>query len=237
MTIRDLLTQTLQDLGVIAAAEDPSAEDSSLALDRLNDWIDSLTNEGLSLHERVRQTWTITSASSYAVGTGATVDLARPAGPEDIQAIGYLDSSLSPSQETLLGRPMTEAQYQGIPQKDLTGVYPIGWYYNPTLPTGTLIPWPVPTSGTLQGVIYARVPLTEYASLSTTLVLPAGYRRFFRTNLLMELADAFKAPTSQRQEVNARESKALVKRANIRVTDLSVAVFTGGSVYDINADE
>lgn len=55
-------------------------------------------------------------------------------------------------------------------------------YYNPTWTAGLglVYLWPLPTSTTLQGVIYTPVPVAEFASLSTTISLPPGYRRFLR---------------------------------------------------------
>lgn len=222
MTIRDLITSTLQDLGVIAAGEQPSAEDAADALSRLQDWVDGLATEGLTVYTVTRTTWTLTTAASYTVGTGGTINIPRPTGPEAIQNIGYQDTALSPVAEMLLGRPLTEDQYAAIAQKTLEGPYPARFYYNPTYPLGTLKPWPIPTSGTLEGVIYAPTPLTEPASLDTVIALPPGYRRFYRTNLALEIADAFDAAVTPLMDRKARDAKNAIKRANLRLLDMSV---------------
>lgn len=235
-TIGDEITAALQDLNLLAAGRTPAADDSALALSRVNDWIDGLATEPLTIHQITRSTWTITTASSYTVGTGATVSVARPDRASDITNIGYQDTSVSPTLETLFGRVLTEDEYEGIAQKGLTGVYPQAWYYSPTVATGTLKPWPVPTGSSLQGVIYTRTPLAEFTALTDTITLPRGYRRFFRTNLLIEMADAFNADVSPRQERLARESKSAIKRTNMRHQDLIPDYPRSASTYDINRD-
>lgn len=61
-TIGDTITAALQDLGIYEAANTPAAEDSALALARVNEWIDGLANEGLTIFTTTRTTWTISSA-------------------------------------------------------------------------------------------------------------------------------------------------------------------------------
>lgn len=238
MTIGDAITATLQDLQIVAAGDEPSAEDAALALSRVNDFIDSLANERLTLYTITRTTWTIVaSTTSYAVGAGATVNVARPTGPEQIENIGYIDTSADPDLEILFGRPLSELAYQLIPQKALTSALPQAWYYNPTLTTGTLIPWPVPTSTTLLGVIYAPAPISEFALLSTTFSLPPGYRKFFRAQLRKEIAPAFERPITPQMERDAVQTMMAVKRANNRVRDLLLdPLICGRGVYDINGD-
>jgi len=221
MTIGDAITAALQDLGVLAAGEVPAAEDSALALDRVNDWLDALATEGLTMYGRTRTTWTLTSGvSTYSVGDGATVNVARPTGTEAIDNLGYVDTSQSPAMEYLLGRPLTEDAWAGIAQKAFQATYPSVWYYDPTFPTGTLTCWPVPTSSSLQGVLYTPTPLAEFSALTDVVSLPPGYRRFLRTNLAVELAPAFQVSPSPVAVELAVASKAAIKRANTREADL-----------------
>lgn len=233
MTVLDLLTQTCQDLGILAAGEDLSGDDADLALSRMQDWVDSLGLEGLTAYVIARTTWTITGASTITIGSGGTINVARPVNAEAIDNIGFQDTSIAPVTETLLGRPLTEAQYASLGQKTLTGVFPSCFYYRPTFPLGTLIPWPLPTSSTLQGVIYAATPLTEPATLSDVLALPPGYRRFYRTNLRLELADAFEKPITPRQERTAESAKRWVKRNNAKLADLVVSDLYGAGKSNV----
>jgi hypothetical protein len=213
MTVADLIKATLQDLGVIQAGEDPTGEDADLALARFQDWVDSLAIERLTIYTITRTTWAIVSATAaYAVSLGSSR-------PVYVERVSYLDTSVTPNQEYPLGL-LTDAQYQGIAQKDYSATLPQHAFWNPTFPTGTITLWPVPTSTTLQGVIYSPNPMSEPAALSDTLALPPGYRRFYRTNLRLELADAFEKPIARRHELVAEAAKRSVKRANVRLADL-----------------
>lgn len=238
-TIGDTITGAMQDLGLYQAGETPSAEDSALALTRVNEWIDGLANEGLTIYVTARTTWTLTSAASYAVGTGSAVNVVRPVSPQAITSIGFQDTSVSPTLERLVPL-LTDDAYAAIPQKALTNVYPQAFYYDPTFPTGTLIPYPIPTSSTLQGVVYTPTALTQFASLATTLTLPPGYQRFFRTNLTLEIAGAFQTQAPPALVQAATESKAILKRTNTRRLDMrypsgAYVQAPYGRWFDINA--
>ena len=185
MTVQQLITASLQDLRVIQTGETPSADDSTFALSRLNDWINSLATEDLSVYTTSRKTWTLSTAASYTIGIGGTVDVALPTGPMAISNIGFQDTGVNPVMEYTLGPVLTEDGYAAIAQKALTSVYPQNWYYNPTYTAGlgVLIPYPIPTSTTLEGVIYVQTPVAEFTALSDTIALPPGYRRFLRLGL------------------------------------------------------
>lgn len=224
-TIGDVITASLQDLGLISASETPTADDSQLALDRVNDWIDGLATQGLTVFTSSRTTWTIVSGtSSYTVGTTGAVTCTRPIAPVDILNIGYEDTSLSPTQEFLLPDPLTEDAYAALTPKTLTATYPQYFYYNPTFASslGTLIPWPIPTSSTLLGVIYTPTPVTEFSALTDTILLPPGYRRFYRTSLAIELAPSFAVQPSPTLQHLAHQAAVDVKRSNTRLSDLSL---------------
>ena len=243
MTVSQLITAALQDLRVLQVGETASANDAAFGLDRLNDWIDGLATEGLTVYSRARTVWTISSATSYTIGTGATINCARPTGPLAIDNIGFQDTSVSPTMEYNLGPVLTEDAYDGIAQKELTSGFPQTAYYNPTYNSGVglIRLWPIPTSSTLQGVIYTLVPVSEFAAITDTVALPPGYRRFLRTNLAKELASAFDSPLTPDIQQAAMESKADVKRANERLMDLSSGVAGlifggGGPHYNIYSD-
>lgn len=209
-------------IGVLGAGETMPGDMGADGLLRLNDLIDGWATEHLTVYTITRSTWVITTAASYTVGTGGTVNIPRPVGPQAIPNIGFQDTSSSPVLERLIGPPLTEDAYAAIPQKTLTAPMPIYWYYNPTYPLGALKPFPVPTSTTLQGVIYAETPVAQLAALSTTISLPPGYQRFLTSNLAVELAPEFGVQASPALVASAIESKADIKRANIRLVDLSI---------------
>jgi hypothetical protein len=143
MTVQQLITASLQDLRIIQTGETASADDSTFALSRLNDWINSLATEDLTVYTITRKTWTLSTAASYTIGSGGTIDVARPTGPMAISNIGFQDTSVSPVIEYNLGPVLTEDGYAAIAQKALTSVYPQNFYYNPTYTSGLGVHHPV----------------------------------------------------------------------------------------------
>ncbi len=221
MTILDLVTIALKRIGVIASVETPSAADADSALTALNSLIDQWQSERLQIYQETRTVWTIVSGTgSYTVGTAANVNVLRPV---IVDHVNFQDTSLSPTLEMQL-QPLTDDAYAAIPQKTLTNTYPTSWYYNPTFDSGfaTLKLWPVPTSTSLQGVMYAPQAVARFTALTQTLSLPPGYERMLTTNLAVELCPEHSQQPSPALLVAATDSKAAVMRSNIKLLDMSV---------------
>lgn len=239
MIVQELITRSLKDLQIVQAGETPSNEDSADALLYLNDFIDG--NKLLSglIYTQPRITWTLGSAASYTVGPQGTIDMARPTSPADISTVAYYDTNIVPNVEITITL-FTDDQYQAIALKTLTSVYPLGFYYDATFGAsgwGTLTPWPVPTSSSLRGVIYARQPIDEFTSLTQTIYLSPGYRRFFRSNLAVEMAAAFGVPVPQDVRRIATDSKRDLNTSNQRMSDLGMdSTLAGAGLYDIWSD-
>lgn len=215
MTVSDLCIAAIQ--RVTSGGDIPASNDLTMVLARLNDLIDAWKIEGLTIYTITRTTWALTSASSYTVGSTGTIAIDRPINAQSLD-FGLLDSNVSPAFERRMIN-YTDDQYHSIGFKSLTAPYPQGFYYNPTMPTGTISPWPIPTAANLSGVIYAPAPAGEVL-LSDTLALPQGYRRFYRDNLAVEIAPDFDLQPSPVLMQSAIESKAMVKRANVRMSEL-----------------
>ncbi len=241
-TAGELIQSALQRLSYVQAGESPSSEDSALGLLRLNDLLDAYGTESLTIYSILRTLWTISSsegtiANPYTVGSGGDIAIVRPVFLDDIR---FQDTSISPTLEYPL-TVLTEAAWIAIPQKGLTGTYPTMAYYNPTFTTarGSLYLLPIPSSTTLQGVLYSKVAVPQFTATSDSVSLPPGYARFFRDNLAIEMAPDLRASVTAELALSARESKAQIKRANMRISDmqLDTAVLPRtGPLYDINSD-
>lgn len=221
-TVADLLTGAMLDINVIQSGETPAPEDLAIAFDHFNDWIDSVcANERLIIYSIVRTTWTIVSGTaSYTVGIGGTVNIARPI---YLDRVRFVDTSVTPNIELPLVK-LTDEMYQTIPNKTQTSTYPFASYYNPTFPTGTLSLFYIPTSSTLQGVIYAPTAVTRFGATSDIIALPPGYNRFLRTNMAVELSASMRenVPIDPTLLKAAQQSKDNLKTANLRPMDLAI---------------
>lgn len=234
MTVGDLCTAALQRLGIVGAGETPTTADLNLALARLNALIDNWRTQRLFTYSLTRTTFTIVSGTgAYTVGTGGTVNLARPVYPEGVRLI---DTTADPDLERALIRLTPEA-YAALPQKALTSTQPTHYYYNPTYPLGTLTLWPTPTDATLQGAVYTPNPSGALA-LTDTLEVPPGYQLFYQETLAVHLGPDFERQPSPILVESARKSEADIKRVNARDRDLLTRTpFTRGGLYDINSDQ
>jgi len=218
MTTRDLINASLKRLGVLDAAETAAPQDMADGLQRLNDLIDGWGTERLTIYKNDRTTWPLVpNQSTYTIGSGGDCDIVRPVFISDLN---FIDTSQDPDLEMGLS-PLTTDAWSRIPQKGLTSTYPTSFYYNATYPLAEVTFWMIPTSSTLLGVIYTPTAVTELG-LNDVISLPPGYRRFLRDNLAVELAPEFDLQPSQTLVMSAMESKANIKRANIRPYDLYV---------------
>ncbi len=239
MTVADLITGALIDLSIIQAGETPSAEDSAVGLSRLNDWIDANKILRQLIYTRGRFTWTLGSAPYYTLGSQATINMPRPTNPSDIEGVAYIDTAQGTPATEMQATLYTDDAYRLIAQKSLTSTYPNGFHYEPTFGVngwGTLTPWPIPTSTTLRGVIYAKTPVEEFDSSADIIYLPPGYRLFFRTNLAMQLASAFSVPVPPQVQQIASDTMRDVKASNVRMSDLGFDADLVAPLYNINSD-
>jgi hypothetical protein len=243
MTWRDLIKLALQDLRIYGAVGNVSAEDEALATAHLNDWLDAQQNDLSAVSEIRRTTWVLTAAASYAVGIGAAVNVQRPVSPQAIAGVGFIDGNMTGSPEIAVNPPLNPSEWQSIAYKSFSSPQPSGWYYEATTPTGTLSPYPVPSSGTLQGVMYSAVSVAEVTNLAAVLVLQPGMRLWLRKALKIELVDPFRVPVGEQTLLRWKQERddaaANVGRMNERLEEVSFgaagALFGGrrgpGNVY------
>lgn len=112
--------------------------------------------------------------------------------------------------------PVNVEQYELIGLKTLQGPWPRMLYYQPSIPLGNVIFWPVPGSGEMH--MFVETVLGQFQSLSDTVNLPQGYNMAIRWNLaellLPEYGKNDKVINSMIIK-NAEDSRAWVKRSNM----------------------
>ena len=231
MTVNTLITATLRLIGVVAAAETPRAEDTQDAFARLNDMVDAWASERLTIYQSVRTTKILTaSQASYTIGTAGNIAIARPI---FLDAVALLSGTTEYPVELL-----TEEAWNAISQKTLESTWPTKAYYNPTYPSGTLSLWPVPTDSTASLVLYVPTAVPQFTSTGQTVSVPPGYQEALRYNLAVRLCPEFGRVLDPVVAALAVETKAALKRANVRVTELRVDdALLRGSAFDINTGE
>jgi hypothetical protein len=201
-TALDLITQALQSAGILYKSETPDADESSDALDELNNMLDEWSNDSLMIVSRVRESFPSTGAVSYTIGSGGDFDTIRPLNIRSVFArIGSTDYPMG---------EISDENYSLIQTKATPGT-PDFYNYNNAFPLGLLTFYPYPTSA-YEIHIYSDKAITNIASLTTDISLPPGWKSAIRYNLAARMAPLFGQPLSPELAGQALSSLAAIKR-------------------------
>ncbi len=170
-----------------------STSEGTESLTMLNSMLDSWTTERLNVFSISGPNAynLVTGTSAYSIGIGATLNAPRPL---KIESAGILvpNQGSTGSQRFPL-RLITAAEFADIDEKTALSDIPDRLYYNPTVPSGSLNLWPVPTFTTVaeQIELYTWLALAQFADLVTDVVFPPGYQRALTYNLAMDMLSLY----------------------------------------------
>lgn len=207
-TVSTIIDRAIRLLGETGAGEYPTAQEYADALVALNDLLDDWRNERLMVNAIQDETVTMVAAqSSYTIGPGGDLSTTRPVRIED----AYVVSSTT----SIEVRMIEEDEYDALPDKTSTSTWPRKALYRPTMPTGTLIVYPVPTAASALH-IKTWTPIAAFAAITDTISLQPGYSKALAANLAIELAPEYETDPRQSVVKMAIDSKANIKRVNVR---------------------
>lgn len=245
-TALTIVTDALQDLGVLDATQAPEAADLDIGLRRLNQLIGRLATHRLVVYEVRREVFNLsTGVAAYTVGPAATWNTQRPIWLELVSFI--LDRTAAQPVELQPRKPWTLQEWQAIPVKSITGPVPEGLFYdNAYSATGqaTITVYPVPSNAVAQAVLYVPRVLSAFTNTSTNVALPDGYELMLVKQLALLLQRPFGRTADPGLMEEAREALDDVKRANwrprLRALSADALAIGGGAVgrgYNIYTDE
>ncbi len=219
-TLGQLGTDALSELGVLAAGETMSASDGALVVRVANRLVDLWAAKRLMIYSsQLISTWTIVSGTqTYTVGAFGTIPVIRP---DFINEIHFKDTAPTPNVEYPL-RKYSDEDWQRVTLKTMQAVFPLAWVYSATYPLGTLTLWPVPTSGTLQGLLYAPSAIAVFPDTNTSIDLPPGYREAIVTNLAVMLAPSYTTAPKPQTVQMAEDALRTIMAVNYRPVELAV---------------
>lgn len=222
--------------GSVASGANPSADEYSDGLLALNDMLNAWATERLTIYSELRQTKAlVASTQGYTIGSGGTINVARPLWVHNASVI-----PLSQTNEIVLD-VISDDEWAKIAIKPTTSTVPTTLFYDYGFNSsglGTINVWPIPTTAATL-VLYLPQALTAFADGTTSYSFPPGYERMLRYNLAVDLAPEYGVQVDPAVSMIAVQSKANVKRANIRMETMAVdaALLTGKSlVYDYRTD-
>lgn len=214
-TVLEIITDAMQDAGILASNETPNSTDGQKAFRLLNRMLDADSTEDLMVYNQVTEVFNLTSQQTYTIGPGGDFDTTRPV---DVTRVYMRDTNGNDLPCQLL----TYEQYADILSKPVTATIALSAWYNAGMPLSEISFWPVPAATTYRAVIWSWKVLTAFTSLSDSVVLPPGYEEYIESNLAVRCCMAFSRPVPTEIAVWANEAKNKLKRINIDVPILQL---------------
>lgn len=214
-TALDLIVRAYKALTVVgtSSATAPTTEQRNDGLTALNALLDSWSNDNLASYQVRENSFSlVVGTSSYTVGSGGTVNTARPL--QIIQA--YLQDS-GGNNYPLRIRTRDQWNLIGNRSSIITSQIPTDCFYDPAFPLGIFAVWPYPTA-TYTVFFDSYLAVATLSTLTDSLSMPLGYERAMVYNLAVEISamSGIALPTSGVNiEKLASDSLAAIKRTNV----------------------
>jgi hypothetical protein len=196
-------------VGVLTKTEDPSADELNDAYDMLNDLLDSLSNDSMTVYARTLESFPVSGAINYTIGTGGDFNTSRPV--KIIAAFFRMDGT------DYKLELINDTNYAGISQKSTTGI-PVFLNFTNEYPLATIRLFPAPSSGG-QLFLLTEKPLSQF-TVDQDLNFPPGWRRMLINNLAIELAPEYGQQVPPELLSVAMESKAQIRAAVMRAKSM-----------------
>jgi hypothetical protein len=216
-TARAIVFDALVDLGVASNEEPMQAHMAEQGLRLLNSMLDSWSLEQLSIY------YTPPTVIPWPAGTqqllwgpGGDIATARP-----IALQPYAQYRDVTGLELPLLVMTHQEDYAALVLKQQAASTLQVLYYAPSLPTGTLYGWPVPTQS-WEIVVYPWTVLGRFPALDDEILFPPGYERALRVGLAIEAAASYAAQPSPMLGAILNEAKGNLKRINQRIPVLGL---------------
>lgn len=211
-SVHQIIIAAMQDLGLLNAAEVPSAEDADLMMERLNWMLKDWQASGCNL-------WRDTQGElTFAAGQASQAVLPRAL--ELIEARVVLPGG----SERPLSRWEPE-EYRLTPNKAAAGT-PTCFMFDLGRDSGTMTLWPVPTAATVIRYTYARV-IEDVTALSQSVDVPQEWTKAVWKNLAADCVTAFGATRIDPGAAAAVVAEAQALAAKLFDFDRPSSVFMG----------
>jgi hypothetical protein len=201
MTVDEIITRALKIINVIDASESLTSDESGDGLLHINGIIDEWNIDKFKSYSQQYITGTLNqNQSSYTVGAGGDINGNRPVRIEGVYVTnGTTDYKLN---------KLSFDEYNAISNKVDSSSIPTAYYYNPSIPTGTLYLYPAPsTSNTI--TITQWYKFGSYTTGSDSVDLPAGFNELLTYKLAVEMCSYFskQVPVDVFNKMNKLEDK------------------------------
>lgn len=226
-TARDIVKGTLRKIAVLGKGSSLDNDEAQDVLSVINGMIASWSVEGNLVYTETAESFPLTGATSYTIGTGGDFNTTRPTMIKAATAtIGNTDYPLY---------MIDEEQYAKINLKSQGGEAQC-LYYDENYPLGNIYIHPLQSSGTLK--LYTRKPLDQFTNLDTVFSMPEEYRLAIEYNAAEQIAPEYDIEAPPTVKKMAHEYKTIIQvqnnRNNKHLSTLDDFPSRNYSDYDIN---
>ncbi len=220
-TANDIIKSAFRIAGVTVKGESPDSDEVQDALETLNDLINSLSNDSLFIYSRTTESFSLTGASSYTIGSGGDFDTVRP--------MNIVSAYVRQGTTDYPVDIITDEEYANISQKSIN-TRPYFLNYNPTYPLGTIKVYGLGSGYTL--FLVTEKPLTTL-TLNGVVSLPQGWLRYLKNQLSLEISAEYGQPPSEAAYAIAKDAMGLIKRsaAKNRTMDANPLAKATNNIY------
>ena len=208
-----MIIRALQMLGEKPMGGTLTSAEQSAYLDVLNGMLESWSIHRNFVYQILQENFALTtSTATYTIGNGGNFNTTRPT-----KIVGGFIRDAVTSDTALKIIPWDA--YDSIVNKGVAGTWPKYLFYDGGMSatsTGTIKLYPAPAAN-LTLFIDSWAQLTQFASITTNVILPPGYRRAIEANMALELAPGGVSASPELVRI-AREAKANVMSVNLPET-------------------
>lgn len=223
-TVADIINLALKDVGVIGEGQTASGTTMDDAFATFNQMVGLWQADKLYVYAQKEVTATLTGATSYTIGTGGVIDVARPIKIDS----AYWRSNNHDYPVQVLS---SYEDYARVGSKGLTGSAPAAICYVPSYPLGTVYVFPASSEGSLRLVM--RTDLPTFVDITDTVVIPPEYHSALRYSLGEYLSTTFQTPLRPDIPALAGRARKIIKRNNVSIPLAQMPDVLTRQVYDI----
>lgn len=226
--VRDILTDALGEIGVLADSEAMDAGMAAKALRNLNRMIQTWNTEDLMVYTKGPSTFTLVPGQqAYTLGIGGNLVTTLPVLNGQIDMASVLVNGVEIPISIL-----NDEQWRDVTLKTVTSPFPLMMWPTGNQPLNSLYFWPIPTS-VYSLLLYLWGQTSTFASVNADVVFPQGYEDALVYNLAVRLASAYQLQPNPATVAHAAAAKSRIKRMNWEPSYRSVESAIGGSNNNI----
>ena len=208
-TVRDLITDALEELGVNAAGQALAPEDAASCLRVLNRMISTWANENLLIPTIDRKTFTLVGGKqTYTIGVGGDFVTTYPVRPGQIDLVSVLVNGVELPVDIL-----NDEQWRDISLKTTSSTFPLQMWADGNYPLNGLWMWPIPTAANSM-IMSVWGQIASFATVNDVVSLPQGYEEAIVTNLAIRCGPKFNREASQTTMALAGKCLSEIKHMN-----------------------